>query len=330
MNVYRAHFGRLLLLDERIRAGKYPNCASFAREYEVSAKTVQRDIEFLRDNRGAPIAYDHDRRGYYYTAPGWRLTALELTEGDLFELAVAKRMAEQYRGTPLAGALDGLFAKIRDALPAATSIDPIAVQTGFSFHGHPTREVDEATWRTVANALRDRRILDVRYRSYGAARAKRRRLIPVHLTCLDGEWVLVASMPGRPRPVTFALSRMRSVAVSDDPAPAVPFDPADFFSNRFGRFVGTPGRTHGVVVRFDASAAPGVLERRWHPRQKIRREKDGSVTLSFPAPAIYEAKRWVLQWGAAAEVLAPEELRTAVAASARRLRAVYGKRGTRG
>ncbi|MCE9636439.1 MAG: WYL domain-containing protein [Planctomycetes bacterium] len=333
MSVYRAHFGRLLELDEQIRAGKYPNCTSFARHWEVSTKTVQRDVEFLRDSRGAPLAYDRDRRGYYYTDPSWQLKRLDLTEGELFELAVAQRMASQYRGTPIAASLQALFGKVRAALPSPVNIDPVDVQTGFSFHGHPTRDVDEATWHTIARALRDRRILTISYRGYGAAKAVARRLVPIHLTCLDGEWALVAHTESRApdatqhaHPALFALSRMTSASVTQDPAPTIEFDPDTFFANRFGRFIGKPGRVYDVEIRFDATVAPGVLERRWHPKQTVRRERGGSIVISFPAPAIYEAKRWVLQWGAAAEVLAPAELRDAVAKSARLMRGVYAKR----
>jgi hypothetical protein len=66
MPLYRSQFHRLLSLDERIRAGKYPNCTSFAREWEVNEKTIQRDIEFLRDSRGAPLVYDAAHKGFAY------------------------------------------------------------------------------------------------------------------------------------------------------------------------------------------------------------------------------------------------------------------------
>ena len=54
------------------------------------------------------------------------------------------------------------------------------------------------------------------------------------------------------------------------------------------------------------------------PTERVRR-----VTLSFPAPALYEVKRWVLQWGADAEVLGPRRLREAVREEAARLQARY-------
>lgn len=326
MNVYRAQFGRLLALDESIRAGKFPNCSTFAREWEVSEKTIQRDFEFLRDSRGAPLVYDARRKGFAYTDPTWRLTPLELSEGELLQLVVAERMAAQFRGAPIAATLDELFEKLRAALPERTRVDPIDVRTRFSFHGHPVREVAPSVWRIVARALREHRVLRVDYRNFGAKKSKLRELEPVHLASLDGEWALVARDRGQGDLLLFALSRMQSVTVTRAPAPHVDFDPSAYFENRFGRFVGEPGDAHQVVVRFSADVATGVLERTWHPKQKVEKSKDGSVTLRFPAPSLFEIRRWVLQWGGDAKVLEPPELRAAVAAEANRLRALYFKR----
>ena len=41
----KPQFVRLVELDRHIRNGKHPNCLTFSTEYEVSQKTVQRDME---------------------------------------------------------------------------------------------------------------------------------------------------------------------------------------------------------------------------------------------------------------------------------------------
>lgn len=82
--------------------------------------------------RGAPLEYDAQRRSFYYSTPSWRLPALDLTEGELLQLAVVQSMAGQYQGTPLGSVLDDLFAKIRAALPERIKIDPLLVDREFS------------------------------------------------------------------------------------------------------------------------------------------------------------------------------------------------------
>jgi len=71
----RSHFeeklrtNRILLIDELIRSGSYPNAVSMSKKMEVSDRTIQRDIEYLRLFDNAPLEYDALRRGYFYTEP---------------------------------------------------------------------------------------------------------------------------------------------------------------------------------------------------------------------------------------------------------------------
>lgn len=58
---------RLLQIHAKIKSGCYPNSKQLAYDLETSEPTINRDIEYLRDSRGAPIEYDHVNRGYYYT-----------------------------------------------------------------------------------------------------------------------------------------------------------------------------------------------------------------------------------------------------------------------
>ena len=58
---------RLLQIHEKIKSGCYPNSKQLAYDLETSEPTINRDIEYLRDSRYAPIQYDFTNRGYYYT-----------------------------------------------------------------------------------------------------------------------------------------------------------------------------------------------------------------------------------------------------------------------
>lgn len=60
---------RLIFIDSSIGEGRYPNTSVLANELEVSVPTISRDIAMLRDRLGAPIEYDRDRNGFYYTRP---------------------------------------------------------------------------------------------------------------------------------------------------------------------------------------------------------------------------------------------------------------------
>ncbi|MGA3172370.1 MAG: WYL domain-containing protein [Chthoniobacteraceae bacterium] len=65
----RAPLARMARLHEWLMANRFPNCRKLADEFEVSAKTVQRDVNFMRDQLGLPIEYDKERFGFQYTRP---------------------------------------------------------------------------------------------------------------------------------------------------------------------------------------------------------------------------------------------------------------------
>jgi len=58
---------RLLQIHAKIKSGCYPNSKQLAYDLETSEPTINRDIEYLRDTRGAPIEYDYVKRGYFYS-----------------------------------------------------------------------------------------------------------------------------------------------------------------------------------------------------------------------------------------------------------------------
>lgn len=60
---------RMTRLHEQLQARCFPNCRKLAAMLEVSAKTIQRDIDYMRDALGLPIAYDEKRFGFFYTNP---------------------------------------------------------------------------------------------------------------------------------------------------------------------------------------------------------------------------------------------------------------------
>ena len=63
----RPPLARMVRLHEWLMANRYPNCRKIAEEFEVSGKTVQRDVNFMRDQMGLPIEYDKCRFGFHYT-----------------------------------------------------------------------------------------------------------------------------------------------------------------------------------------------------------------------------------------------------------------------
>jgi predicted DNA-binding transcriptional regulator YafY len=79
------------------------------------------------------------------------------------------------------------------------------------------------------------------------------------------------------------------------------------------------GEPQEVKIRFSRSQAPYIEERAWHPSQKIEKRGDGSIELTLQVGNLWEIKRWLIGYGADAQVLAPDGLRDEIEQECARL-----------
>ncbi len=312
----KSQFARLMELDRGIRAKKYPNCLTFAVDWEVSQKTVQRDIDFLRDSCGAPMAYDRERKGFFYENDTWMLPSVMLSEGELLAVLLGAKALEQYIGTPAGKQLEHIFSKLAEMLPDKIALRPEQLYGGFTFRGPPAKPVDADVWSTVVQGVLRQQTLRIRYQSFETPndqKPKESLMNPYHIANLQGEWYVFGVYDGHDDVRQLALPRFRSASLTDRHFVI----PADFDAQRllaatFGRFVGD-GKTHRVRLLFDKEVADWITERLWHPVQEIRTRKGGAVELEFHAAGLFEVQRWVLSWGSQVRVMAPAELVRSVA-----------------
>jgi predicted DNA-binding transcriptional regulator YafY len=155
--------------------------------------------------------------------------------------------------------------------------------------------------------------LELEYHSASKDETTQRVVEPYRLLCNRSMWYLVAFCDMRKDLRLFSLHRIRDYKLT-----AETFEPMP--QHRLEEWLQSPlflEHQHAgveVAIRFDPSAARYVKEKKWHQTEKLELHKDGSCTLEFVAPSLDEVRRWVLTFGAEAEVLKPAELRSLVAA----------------
>ena len=306
---------RLVALDQQLRNNKYPNCTSFAEEWEISTKTAQRDIDFLKDRMGAPIEYDATNRGYYYTEPTFMMPAVQMNEGELAALLMGSKALEQFQGTPMAEKLKAVFEKLSIFMPDNITVRPEELFSHFSFIAPPAMPISSKVWNTVVQALENRQMIEIQYRNWSGK--KTARVAPVHLANLQGDWYLFAQYDGFDNFRQLALARIQSIKLLSKKAEIKgTFDPKKELSNTFSKFAGDNKAFH-VTVQFHPEIAVSVQERQWHPEQKVKNLKDGGVEISFEAKGDIEIKRWVLAYGRYAKVKSPKWLKDEIAEEVR-------------
>ncbi len=303
----KTQFRRLQLIDLAVRQGKYPNCATLSEELEVSPKTIQRDIDFLRDQRNVPLEYDPVKHGFYYTEPNYSLPAIDITESDLFAVSVAEKILQQYQNTPLFERLKKVFEKITLYLPEKVTINPSWIDLKVSHFSDAPTIINPEIFETVFRALRESKTLEIFYKSPSYHKPIPRHVEPYHCISFHGEWYIAGLCHKKNEVLTFAFSRIKDAKITSRSF-TVPldFDFKKYAEGHFAMFRG--GRSQTVRIEFKPFFAQIIKDRKWHDTQSIKEKKDGSVILSMTVSNLTGVKWWVLSWGSGAKVLSPGQL----------------------
>jgi predicted DNA-binding transcriptional regulator YafY len=323
---------RLLWALQRLRSGKPIKATDLAREFEVAVRTAYRDLDFLRDEWRVPLEYDHHLGTYRLTEPIGSIPLVSLSQGELLAIYFAEKVLRQYRGTPFEPDLASAFAKMQELMPEEVKVSPESLDAYLSLDLGPLYTPDAAVFRDVLAAQRLRRRAVVRYRSLSSGRTTNRRIEPYHVFNLHGNWYVAAWDEDRQAVRDFAIHRIRRVTITTE-GYEIPrgFDFRKYMANAFAIEKGP--RPVEVAIRFAPVQSRWIRERKWHRSARIQEELDGSLVLRLRVAETSELRRWVLQFGSQAEVLAPSSLRRAVAdelgAAASRYRDRPARRGKR-
>ncbi len=293
---------RVLVIDGLLRSGAYPSRTTLAGRFEMTPRSVSRDIDFLRDRLGAPVAYDRSKGGYYYTDPSYFLPDISLTEGELLATLVSASGLANVFGGELESAAQKMTARLPD--PVKVSLARVAGQ--LDFHQGANRSLDLTHFSTIRSALGSRPLW-MRYFSAHRSEVSERVVEPLHLRFHLGDWYLVAYCRERRDYRTFAVSRVLDVKSQSSPFGAHPdFDPDSYFESALGVF--TSEKATVVTIRFSSGQASWVAERTWHPSQALEWRQDGSLELTLEVAVGAELVQWILGYGAQAVVVRPQAL----------------------
>lgn len=316
---------RMLHIHEELRRSALINCTKLVRNLEVSRKTIVRDIAFMRDRLDLPIEFDVQTNAYRYTHPVNSFPAVQVTEGELMALLVARRAVEQYKGTPFHHQLEIAFEKLTGGLKDRISFSPADELSSVSFKNMGLGKADLGVFNALSTSVLKQLEVEFAYRKPGDARATRRRVKPYHLSHRQNLWYLVGHDIERKALRTFALPRITDVRpTKTNFARPQDFSPEQFFSNALG-VLGGVGNFQ-VKIHFTAKVADRVRERVWHETQTLIDLHDGGIELTMQLGALPEVESWILSWGSDAEVLAPAELRKTIRATVAKLTTQYKRK----
>ena len=309
--VSRPPLERMLRIHRAVHSGEFPNATRLARDLEVSTKSIQRDIEFMRDRLDLPVEFDPKRNGYHYTGEVSSFPTLQITEGELVALLVAEKALQQYRGTNFERPLLSAFRKMTASLPDTISLNLADWDQTIAFKTSAEQIMNLEVFDALAKAAARRERIELTYRKPGRKITEPRVVDPYQLANVNGEWFLFAYCHLRRDIRTFVPSRIQSLRKTGEKfVRPQKFSLEKRLRDSFG--VHSAEGDFRVEIDFTEEVADYVREKRWHASQELTELKDGGVRLRLRLSSLEEVERWILGWGGKAVAREPGELRRSI------------------
>lgn len=314
----------LLMLQRRGRM----TAGQLAAELEVSERTIYRDMDAL-GMAGVPVYGDPGPDGGYALLGGFRTALTGLNEHEmeaLFMLNVPPALTD----LGLSQSLKSALLKVFSSLPPGGDEHERWIQRRFLMDSVPwPHRIEPITHLpTIQQAVwQDRRLL-LHYRIGPLDRDIEQVVDPYSLVAKAGDWYLVYAVKGHTRAIR--ISQVRGVTVLDEGFDrAGDFDLAAFW-DRWRAAQETGAAAYTVTMRVALAALPEMQQRYGERVARAFQEagetdRAGWRTIELTFDSLAHARRHLLAFGGAVEVLSPQALRTSLRDHADQIVARYEK-----
>ncbi len=154
---------RLFALAEYLRGRRTGvTAAELASRFDVTLRTIYRDLDALRD-AALPVRADRGRGGGYALDRGYTLPPINLTPREAAVMIALGRLATELRLLPFVDTLQSGLDKVRGALSTSAQRELLTLLEGLEYTGVPSAPVAPAVRRAVETAWFEARPLRIHY-----------------------------------------------------------------------------------------------------------------------------------------------------------------------
>lgn len=313
---------RLMAMALRLQSRRVVRAEDFATHFEISLRTVYRDLAALGE-AGIPIVAE---AGVGYSLmKGYHLPPVMFTAEEASALSVGGKLVEHLTDASLKKQMDSALLKIRSVLPRDRQdyLDRLERSTAIvarSSAASPRLSSEALT--PIQRAIAERRVLALNYQGSNRNDVTQRQVEPLGLVYYGDNWHLIAYCRLRQDVRDFRTDRIVEFHLENQ----LFFGHDDFSLKRYLAAKRYEGKFEIARIRFDSNVIDRVRrERSWGVLEEKSNTQSTEVTLldsSLEWLAV-----WVLSFGSMAEALAPERLRKLVAAEAEKIAVKHATAG---
>ena len=344
-----SRFDRILGIHLLLRSGKSVSASEIARRFEVSRRTVYRDIDAL-SALGVPVYAERGRDGGFRLIEGYSLPPVMFSEKEAISLVMGLTLLDSLSSRPFADEMETAEAKLLAALPNRLRTILAEARSIIGFEGAPrdtfhfdlsdselapdlaafqaSHQMQSQTISIFLQAVLEKEMLLMEYHSPYRGKTKRYTVEPLGMFWDRNFWYLVGDRhehPGETR--LFRADRVLKIRSLGRPSQDnAPFDVRSLLNRNWLKSAmanwieETP-----VSIRITELQAIR-LKKDWYYRHAVYEKlAENEVLLTFGEDnqeAVLELLRWL---GPDAEIIEPEKWRDAIRDELEQMLAQYGK-----
>jgi len=276
--------------------------AELAAEYDVSERSIQRDIERINMTFGL----EQTGKGEYAFAAGVSLKELRLSGEQLSALIFMNELFKGMGGA-FSKSFEGLFHRLAKSSPWESPYSIIMPRPG--------KGLDLAKLIPDAEtAILEHRKIRVDYLKKGTL--TNRTLSPLKILVDNGFYYILAMSDKKGQYVKYRLDNIKTLELTTQTfTPPANLEKAIYDATSVWGAMPARDRKIAMRLKIAPAAADFFRKKEFFPLQKITKENpDGSIILESRLAQLMEAIPTILNWIPDIEVLEPKELKTGIRA----------------
>ena len=179
------------------------------------------------------------------------------------------------------------------------AIELILKSEGYAVSQKPSYKIDIQLLDTIRQAIKQNVMIRGKY--IGNSKT----LAPYGIIYGSNTY-LIAVEDGKPNPYVYSMHKLSDVQISNKQFDKGDFDIKEYANHSFGVY---QNEIMKVELLFTPDVAEDVLNYSFHPTQRSKCNKDGSVTIKFQASGELEILWHIFKWGDSVKIVAPTKLK---------------------
>ncbi|MCY6369658.1 helix-turn-helix transcriptional regulator [Clostridium ganghwense] len=300
----------LLELIIMLQYKEFTTASELADILEVDKKTIYRYIDTLQMAK-IPVESKKGRYGGFYIDKDFYMKYPKLEKEELESLLMASKILTKDNGFAYADKFQSAVIKIKDlSLNENSDFEELKELINFKINDTGNLETFDNKISKINYAMTKGRVLKISYYALNKNSITQIMVNPYTILFKQGGWYLVGYCNTQEEERILKISRIRNIEVTKEIfIKPKNFNLSDYLKKSWSVFRGEQSL---IKVKFDKKIAEFVKENKWHTNQKIECLEDGSIILHMYLNDLGEVKKWILGFGAQAEVLEPISLREEV------------------